>query len=254
MKQTISILGCGWLGTALAADLISKGYTVKGSSTSKEKRVKLKSIGVAPYVIDISQRTLDISKFLSSDILIILIPSKSVEHFKYLISQIEKSETEKVIFISSTSVYPTINGIVTEETAVIKSPLIEIESLFETNILFKSTIIRFGGLFGYDRKPGNFIKDNKINNPEGFVNLIHRDDCIRIIEKIIDTNTWNEVLNSCADTHPKRSEFYQKEMGKLGRFEPIFNLESLNEYKIVSNEKLKTLLDYTFKYDDLMAF
>lgn len=253
MKQTLSILGCGWLGTALASELISKGYTVKGSTTSKEKLTELKSIRVDPYLVDLSQRAINISKFLTSDILIIAIPSKSLVNFKHLKGQIEESEIKKIIFISSTSVYPNINGIATEETSIIKSPLTEIESLFKSNKLFSCTILRFGGLFGYNRKPGNFIKDDKINNPEGFVNLIHRDDCIGIIKKIIDTNTWNEVLNACADTHPKRSAFYQKEMKKLGKLAPILNLESLNEYKIVSNKKLKNLLDYTFKYANLMA-
>jgi len=35
--QKVSILGCGWLGKPLAVFLISKGYLVKGSTTSDEK-------------------------------------------------------------------------------------------------------------------------------------------------------------------------------------------------------------------------
>ena len=255
MKQEISILGCGWLGMALAFELINKGYSVKGSATSNNNFDKLKSKVVTPFIIDIKQRENDVSGFLLSDILIISITSKSKDDFENLISQIENSKVRKVIFISSTSVYPNSNGIVTEESSIKISALTEIEHLFRSNKIFQSTIIRFGGLFGYDRQPGNFIKvDKKIENPEGYINFIHRDDCNQIIRKIIENNTWNKTLNACADSHPKRRDFYKKEFKKLGRTDPVFNEESLNTYKIVNSEKLKTLLDYKFKYTDLMNY
>ncbi len=255
MKQEISILGCGWLGMALAFELINKGYSVKGSATSNNSFDKLKSKVLTPYIVDIKQRENDILGFLLSDILIISITSKSIDDFENFISQIENSKVRKVIFISSTSVYPNSNGIVTEESSIKISALTEIERLFRNNKIFQTTIIRFGGLFGYDRQPGNFIKvDKKIENPEGYINFIHRDDCNQIIEKIIENNTWNKTLNACADSHPKRRDFYKKEFKKLGRPDPVFNEESLNAYKIVNSEKLKTLLDYKFKYSDLMNY
>ena len=37
MNNNISILGCGWLGKALAESLISGNYNVKGSTTQTEK-------------------------------------------------------------------------------------------------------------------------------------------------------------------------------------------------------------------------
>ena len=190
MKPKISILGCGWLGKALAYELIHKGYNVKGSSTSNNNFDKLKLKGITPFVIDINKITDTISDFLLSDILIIAIPSKNISGFENLIIKIEASELRKVIFISATSVYPNTNGEVTEQTETNNTPLAYIENLFKSNSVFETTIIRFGGLFGYDRKPGNFVKANKIiQNPEGYVNLIHRDDCIRIIENIIIKNT-----------------------------------------------------------------
>ena len=253
MNQRISILGCGWLGTELALALIDKGYSVYGSTTSKIKVNKLK--GVTPFLIDISKRENDYSEFLSSEILIISITSKNIIDFKILINRIEKSEVKKVIFISSTSVYSNSNCLVTEETETNNSPLAQIEKLFKSNPFFESTIIRFGGLFGYDRKPGNFIKSGeKIENPEGYINFIHRDDCIQIIEQIIIENIWNEVLNACVDNHPKRRAFYIKEAAKLGRNEIHFNEQSENNYKIVCSQKLKNILKYEFKYANLMDY
>lgn len=255
MIQKISILGCGWLGMPLASTLAHKGFIINGSTTSNDKFNKLESEGITPYLIELADLKNTIYKFLNTEILIVAVPSKNVNDFKNLISKIEKSSIKKVIFISSSSVYPNLNQLATEETTVKKSPLSEIEILFKSNTIFKSTILRFGGLFGYDRKPGKFIKNNKkIKNPEGYVNLIHRDDCIRIIELIIKKNSWNETLNACADTHPKRREFYTKENLKLGRKAPMFNEHSLNKYKIISAKKLKSILDFSFEYSDLMKY
>jgi len=239
----------------LALTLVDKGFIVNGSTTSNNKFNKLKSKGVISYLIELNNLESNIYKFLDTEVLIITVPSKNIDYFKKLIPKIEKSNVKKVIFMSSSSVYPNLNQLATEESIVKKSSLSEIEILFKSNTLFKSTILRFCGLFGYDRKPGEFTKKNKkIENPEGYVNLIHRDDCIKIIELIIQKNSWNEILNACADTHPKRRDFYTKEYLKLGKNVPIFNENSLNNYKIVSAEKLKLLLDFKFKYSDLMKY
>ena len=255
MKNNISILGCGWLGFPLALTLTKKGYSIKGSITSEIKVEKLKSNGVQPFIIDLSNRENEFEKFLNSEVLIIAIPSKSIADFKNLIFHIENSKIKTILFISSTSVYPNSNSIVTEEHLIYKTPLSEIELLFKTNTNFKSTILRFGGLIGYDRKPGNFFKNGKaINYPDAFVNLIHRDDCIQIIKEIIAKNIWDKTLNACADTHPKKRDFYAKEFKKEGRNNPTFNELASNEYKIINSDQLKSILNYNFIYSDLMHY
>jgi nucleoside-diphosphate-sugar epimerase len=255
VKNNISILGCGWLGFPLALTLTKKGCSIKGSITSEIKVEKLKSNGVQPFIIDLSNRENEFEKFLNSEVLIIAIPSKSIADFKNLISHIEKSKIKTILFISSTSVYPNSNSIVTENSLIKKNPLSEIELLFKTNTNFKSTILRFGGLIGYDRKPGNFFKNGKaINYPDAFVNLIHRDDCIQIIKEIIAKNIWDKTLNACADTHPKKRDFYAKEFKKEGRNNPTFNELAFNEYKIINSDQLKSILNYNFIYSDLMKY
>lgn len=255
MNQRISILGCGWLGLPLAVELISKGHRVYGSSRSMIKVRELEAQGITPFIIDIDDKHSNISNFLSADILIIAITSKNTNAFKNLIKKVEESEVSKVIFVSSTSVYANTNTMITEETKTNNSLLADIEKLFLTNMFFESTVVRFGGLFGYTRKPGNFVKSGrKMENPEGFINLIHRDDCIQIIEQIIIKNAWNKVLNACTDTHPTRREFYSKEAKKLGKSEVIFNEESENNYKIINSQKLKDLLGYEFIHKDLMNY
>ncbi|MDP2068228.1 MAG: NAD-dependent epimerase/dehydratase family protein [Lutibacter sp.] len=250
----MSILGCGWLGKPLAVSLMKKGFTVKGSTTSEEKLGEFQEIGIRPFLISLDNLTHNISAFLDSEILIVALPSKDIESFRNLIGHIEKSPIKKVIFISSTSVYGNSEEVVTEESETLPSALTTIEMLFKNSAHFETTIIRFAGMFGDNRKPGNFFKNGrKIPNPDGFVNMIHQDDCIQLIEKVIEKNAWNEVLNGCADTHPTRKEFYTKCTLDIGLEIPEFEEVTEIKQKVISNRKSIEILDFKYQFGDLLA-
>ena len=119
-REKIAILGCGWLGLPLAESLLSKGYEVKGSTTSESKLDLLKNAGILSFQIQLEAHQIigNIEEFLKeTDVLVIDIPpglrrevSTSnemtfVNKVKTLIPFIEKSGIPKVIFVSSTSVY-----------------------------------------------------------------------------------------------------------------------------------------------------
>ena len=189
MKQ-ISILGCGWLGLPLAKSLLDIGYCIKGSTTSSDKISVLKNTGITPFNINLTEDKIEgeIDLFLvNSEILIIDIPPKLrrdskdtsialsmtfVDKIQTLMPFIEKSSIEKVLFISSTSVYAddTSNALsVTEETKPLPDSesgkqLLVSERLLKSNPNFKTTIIRFGGLIGVDRHPIIFLAGRKKNS------------------------------------------------------------------------------------------
>ncbi len=254
MKEKISILGCGWLGKPLAIRLLKQGFVVKGSTTSEAKLSEFQELGITPFLISLDYLTHNIAAFLHSEILIVALPSKDIEGFKNVICHIEKSAVKKVIFISSTSVYGNSEEVVTEASETLPSALTTIEILFKNSSHFETTVIRFSGLFGYNRKPGNFFKDGrKIPNPDGFVNMIHQDDCIQLIEKVIEKNEWNQIFNGCADTHPSRREFYTKCTLDIGLKNPEFEEVRQIIQKVISNKKSKEYLDFKYKYGDLLA-
>ncbi|MCG1036403.1 NAD(P)H-binding protein [Polaribacter sargassicola] len=252
--KNISVLGCGWLGKSLAISLLNEGFFVKGSTTSEDKLELLEDNGIEAYIVDIADFE-EFDTFLNSDILIIAITSKDIDGFENLISQIEESSIQKVIFISSTSVYGRINKVMTEEDDVLKNhPLVEIENLFKENTFFETTIIRFAGLFGDERQPCNWFKNGrKIPQPKGFVNMIHKEDCIEIIHEIIDQNCWNETFNACSNHHPTRREFYTLAKLSNGFEMPEFENNDVYQWKIISSKKVQEVLDYTFIHDDLLA-
>lgn len=251
--RNVSILGCGWLGKVLATSLLEEGFSVKGSTTSEEKIEMLEGLGIETYLVNISEFE-EFDSFLDTDILIIAITSKDINGFENLISQIQNSSIQKVVFISSTSVYGNLNKVITEEDVVLKNPLTTIENLFRENIFFETTIIRFSGLFGGDRHPANwFTNDRKIPQPKGFVNMIHREDCIEIIHEIIDQNFWNTTFNACANHHPTRRDFYT--IAKLSKGFKVPDFEENDEYKwkIISSDKVQNVLGYEFIHDNLLS-
>jgi nucleoside-diphosphate-sugar epimerase len=251
--KNVSILGCGWLGKPLATSFLEVGFSVKGSTTSEVKIEILEKLGIETHLVNISKFE-EFDSFLETDILIIAITSKDVEGFERLISQIQKSVVQKVIFISSTSVYESLNRVITEEDAVLKNPLTTIENLFRENSFFETTIIRFSGLFGGGRHPANwFTNDRKIPQPKGFVNMIHRADCIEIIHQILKQNCWNSTFNACATHHPTRRAFYTAAKLSKGFKVPEFEENEEYKWKIISSDKVQNVLDYAFIHDNLLS-
>jgi nucleoside-diphosphate-sugar epimerase len=265
-SKTISILGCGWLGLPLAKHLIEAGYRVKGSTTAKKNLAPFSEQGIEPFylVLDPELRGDGVDDFLSSDILVVNFPPERrddiVEYHQAqinaLLSDIKKSPVKKVIFVSSTSVYPNLGRDVfeDEETPPTKASgraLLAVEKLFRACPGFETTILRFGGLIGYDREPGSFLSGRKeVRNGDAPVNLIHRDDCIAIIRSIIENNVWGEIFNACADLHPYRKDYYISQAKKIGVEPPAFTDGVDPDFKIVRSGKLKRLLSYEFKYPD----
>lgn len=269
----ISILGCGWLGLPLATALLENGFAVKGSTTSDGKLSVLKNLGIQPYLIALSENETvgNLNDFLDdSNILIIDVPPKLrgsekenfVSKIRNLIPFIEISAVENVIFISSTSVYGEDNLIVTEETELNPDTesgkqLVQAEHLLQSNPNFKTTILRFGGLIGEDRHPIKFLAGRtNIENPNAPINLIHQDDCIGIILKILrqaqnNNLEWNETFNATAPFHPSRKEYYTQKAIEFNLVLPEFNSENLTFGKTILSSKVESILNYTFTKPNL---
>lgn len=259
----ISILGCGWLGLPLAKALLKNGFTVNGSTTSNDKLSMLKNVGIEPYLIALSENEAvgNLNDFLeNSKILIIDVPPKlrgsATENFvvkiKNVIPFIEKSAVENVLFISSTSVYGENNSVVTEETTAYPETesgrqLLEAEQLLQSNSNFKTAILRFGGLIGEDRHPVRFLAGKtNLDNPDAPINLIHQKDCIGIIQKIIELNSWSETFNAVTPFHASRKEYYTQKAVDLNLALPAFNVENLSFGKTILSSKIETILGYQF--------
>ncbi len=263
-NQVISIMGCGWLGFPLAEKLVETGWTVKGSTTTKDKIQLMEQAGIIPFYITADPEPAGdrVDNFFQADILFWNIPpgvrggEKDKVDFrnqtKSILEHVKKAGIKHVIFVSSTSVYPDKAQIMTEEDAGPASSLsgealLEAESLLLSQKEFNTIILRLGGLFGAGRHPAYYLSGRKnVSKPEAPVNMVHLDDVIAACEKVLEALPEHQVYNIVSDNHPTRREFYTEACKELNLEAPEFD-NSKETGKKISNEKIKKELFFRFQ-------
>lgn len=254
--KSISIMGCGWLGLPLAEKLVQLGYTVKGSTTSQDKIPVLESKNIQPYLIPKGALHITPSDFFESDIIFINVPPRNTPddpefHEKNMKAvRFQIPEGKKIIFISSTAVYPSTNLEVSEEDASEEClsrggvSLVKIENIFASD---HTTILRLGGLYGGDRHPGRFLSGKTIGGKDNAINMTHLDDAIQVILHILEKERWGDVFNACSPIHPSKEQFYMDAAKDLGVPAPNFTDEDV-DFKIVNSDKLIEAIEYRFQH------
>lgn len=264
MNKTVAIAGLGWLGQPLAFRLSTLGYKVKGSVTTIEKATMLQQNSFDAYPLEISEDGVrgEVKAFLkNADYLIIMIPpglrrntgADYVLKMTHFLEEIKKSAVQKIILVSSTSVYDDSQGIVTEANepkpqTIAGKQLRQVEELFILSDELQTTVVRFGGLYGGSRKPARYLAGrNDLSDGNAPVNLINRQDCIRILTEILKQDVFGTVFNAVNPHHPKKSDYYIQKAKDLGLQPPTFALAEPDEvFKQVDSENLEKILGYEF--------
>src|SRR5690554_6684748 len=127
----------------------------------------------------------------------------------------------------------------------------QVEELFMNTEEVETTVVRFGGLIGGNRKPARYLAGRKdLNDGKAPVNLIHREDCIDILGEIIRQDAFGKVFNAVNPHHPKKSEYYIQKAREMGLEPPTFAQEEPNEiFKRVDSVNLNLGLGYSFKHN-----
>lgn len=258
--QEISIIGCGWLGMPLAVNLLEKGYRVKGSTRSPDKVVRLKSMGIRPFLLTLDPTDDEVDPDLfAADYCVVNIPPRDPvqdyhkRQLTFLKTKLIENNTRNVIFVGSTGIYPDNNRKVHEEDAsqVARSRgganLWEAEQVFMNEKRLNCTVVRFGGLYGPGRHPIRYLSGKTTGCPECPVNMIHQDDCIGVIETILVQGAWNQIFNAVSTKDRTRKEFYMDAASRLGVEPPLFKNDS-GDFKKVSSDKLVGETGYQFLY------
>lgn len=265
--KSVSICGCGWLGLPLGKYLVEKGFSVKGSTTRKEKFDVLREAGIQPFQISLDPLLSgdDPESFFQSDVLVINVPPKrrpDIVHYHQqqmasLRDAVKASPVQYVVFISSTSVYASLNREVKEEDAgnpesASGEALLGVEKMLLEESSFRTTVLRFCGLMGYDRSPVKFLgRMATLSNASQPANLIHRDDCIGIIHETIRQSVWGEIFNACSPCHPLRKEYYARAAELSGiDLPPLEGGQAEAPFKIIDSSRLEEVLGYRFRVPD----
>jgi nucleoside-diphosphate-sugar epimerase len=266
--KNVCIFGCGWLGKSIAKVLLNNGYTVYGSTRKSERFDELKKLGIQPFLFNSSDDFLP--KFIpqSSSFLILLPPGRtenSAESYAHLIqticSQIHERNPSKIIFTSSTSIYPKSNGVWTEDAIIDEmSTGSEVLLLGERHVLNTTTlnkyILRLGGLCDFDRNPFTWNRANSTTLLGGEpINMVHRADVISVLLNCLENKIASGIWNVCSDEHPSRKAFYSSVFQAFGANPPTFEEPTKIEIqRIISNLKLKEKAGYEFQFPDPLTF
>lgn len=274
-EKRIGILGLGWLGEALAVALTAQsGYTVIGTTRNDEKRKRLAELGIQGVACDIYESLAPIDDhFANCDCWVINIaagrrtlnPSRFVEAVKHLFDCGAQHRIPHIIFISTTAVFGSATGIITEESST--QPItdsakahVAIEDYLSQRLPSGHTILRLAGLVGADRHPAKYLAGKTGltagNEP---VNLVHRDDVVAAVQRLIEFGPLSQTrLHLSATEHPSRRDYYSWATEQLNLTAPEFEINDENPSSlgrtINSEETLKRLglaLQYASPYDML---
>ncbi len=257
MSKRIGILGCGWLGTPLAKSLLEKSYEVRGTTTRDEKRYSLEEQGIKAYRLYVSETGVEgpAASFLKGlDCLVVDFPPglrkqpdrDFVSKIRHLEKAVRKAAVPRLLFVSSTSVFGSGQGKVTEDTLPIPDSdsgqqMLQAETLLLSATERQTLALRLGGLLGPDRHPVRFLSGREIPNGGLWpVNLIRLGDAVAALNHLIAYPAASGVYHAVCPAYPSRRDYYDAEARALGIPPPVFRDSSeATSGKQVLSEKLQ---------------
>ena len=239
----MGILGCGWLGEPLARELVASGYQVRGSSTRAERLPALRALGLEAFQIELTPSGFrgDIADFLRGlDVLVFNIPpglrrnpeADYAGRIGHLVNALRQANFPRLIYVSSTSVYGRLQGVVDESTLPLPDTesgrqLLEAEArVWHDHIRRSTLIVRLGGLLGPDRHPAEMLSGRTgLTGGADPVNLIRLHEALHILRLALERSDWEGVVNAVHPEHPTKADFYGQEAMRLGLDPPAYRIE-----------------------------
>lgn len=279
--MSVSIIGCGWLGQALATALLKENISVLASYQSQSTLAKLNSLNIPatqltlPLARGKSTRE-NVNDFLAvdrrlfaSEVLVIAIPPQikkgKVDYplkIEQLVTLAEQGQTKHIILLNSTAIYNGLVGAIDEASSLDISAA-KVETLLAAERAVKKFskqvhILRLAGLVGPNRHPGKFLQSGRVfTHASAQVNLVHQTDVVNIIKLLIKNNSPElaVIYNVVSHTKVDRKGYYQAAAKALGLALPCFETEQEKQpSKQVVGDKVRAELQYSFVHDDLLQW
>jgi nucleoside-diphosphate-sugar epimerase len=279
------IVGCGYVGLPLGAELVRQGHEVFGLRRSASAENELKTAGIHPLAGDVTKlETLAELPRQFDWVVNCVAAGGSAENYRQiylegnrnLISWLADSTPQKFVYTSSTSVYGQNDGsVVTEKSPVdpeapTARTLVEAEKFLLGNggprgrsphQQFPAVMLRVAGIYGPERGHWfkQFLKNEARIEGDGsrFLNMIHRDDVAGCIIAALKNGSAGEIYNAVDDEPVTQLSFFEWLAATLGKPLPPSVSEDAGivrkrgaTNKRVSNHKLKLELGYQFKHPD----
>jgi nucleoside-diphosphate-sugar epimerase len=274
----VLIVGCGYVGLPLGAELVKLGHEVFGLRRSASADDELKAAGITPLHADITKPETLAALPKDFDWVVNCAASGGGGPEEYrqlylrgnqnLIEWLAAAPPKKFIYTSSTGVYGQNDGSLIKESSPTEPATETAQVLVATEKLlldaaqqrkFPAVILRVAGIYGPER--GHLLKQYLKNEArlegrgERHLNMIHRDDLIGVIIAALKSGRAGEIYNAVDDEPVSQFHFFEWLAGTLDKPLPLSvpaDSDAARKRgvtnKKVSNRKLKMELGYQFKY------
>lgn len=237
--MTKLIIGCGYLGSRLAASWRAAGEHVLATTRSPRRAAELASQGIEPIRCDV----LDASSLTAlprvEEIVYCVGLDRTagasmrqvyVEGLQAVLCALPGSP--RLVHVSSTSVYGQTDGAWLDESAATEPPDTSGQVVLEAEQQLRrhrpeAVVLRFAGIYG----PGRLLRARDLLagrvlaiDAEKWLNLIHVEDGARAVQAALARARPGSVYNVCDDRPVCRRTFYTHLAEVIGapppRFEP----------------------------------
>lgn len=277
------VVGCGYVGFPLAAELARRGHEVFGLRRSNAADAELRAARIQPVQADITRAETLVNVPRDFDWVVNCVASGGggVDEYRALylagmrnlvdwLLSASSGKKARLVYTSSTGVYGQNDGSLVDETSVTEPATDTARVLVETeNYLlsagrehgFAAMILRAAGIYGPGR--GYLLKqflagEARIEGVgERIMNMIHRDDLINAIITALERGQGGEVYNAVDNEPVSQRQFFEWLAAKMGRSLPptvpvdlaMPRKRGLTS-KRISNRKLADELGFKFVYPD----
>ncbi|MBU6399758.1 MAG: SDR family oxidoreductase, partial [Verrucomicrobia bacterium] len=275
-RMRVLIVGCGYVGLPLAAELVRQGHEVFGLRRSMAGDAAMTAAGVRPLVGDITQPA-DLARLPGPFDWVANTASAGrggaaeyravyLDGTRHLLEWCKSAPPKKYVYTGSTGVYGQTDGAALKEDAPTEPPtetgrvLLDTERLLLAAVAerkFPAVILRVAGIYG----PGRgywfqqYLKNEvKIEGRgERILNMIHLDDVVGVIIAALKSGRPGEIYHAVDDEPVAQLHFFRWLSETLGKWMPPFapaaeTAERKRGWtnKRILNRKLKMELGYRF--------
>ena len=273
----VLIVGCGYVGVPLGAELVRLGHEVFGLRRNPAAENELKAAGIQPLIGDVTRPEMLATLPREFDWVVNCVAAGgNAENYREvylqgtrnLIEWLAANPPKKFVYTSSTSVYAQNDGSQvkesspTEPLAETSKILVETEKILLAAVAernFPAVILRVAGIYGPERGHWfkQFMQDAAHIEGDGsrHLNMIHRDDLVGCLIAALKNGRAGEIYNVVDDEPVSQLHFFQWLAQAVDKPLPPSEPENPDPIrrrgvtnKRVSNRKLKMELGHPFKY------
>jgi nucleoside-diphosphate-sugar epimerase len=261
-RSNIAIIGCGYVGEAVARDCMQKGDHVTATARTPERLDELSKVVQKSVILKGNDEEEFIPLIAHNETIIVTVAPETVEYYEsaYLHTAeifrrlaLEMDLPRNLIFTSSVTVYGDHQGLWVDESSDLLAKDEQAKILIEAEKTYASLeelgwdvcIFRLAEVYGPGKEISKRVRSAATHAVPGegnrYTNMVHKADCVSAIHFALRYHLTG-IYNLADDDHPTRQELYHMMAEKYQipevKWDPsVTSLHHGN--KRVSNHKIK---------------